>query len=222
MSQRRPIYLVAARTPYEIASTFLRFQEYYESPKFRGRYFSLEEFMDWYAAENSGFSYFDDWEGFNIPSWVFRPFREGRFDPLLKKERKLLSLIADVADPFYLIGACRPFALPNLKHEFVHGCFYTDRRYRAQVLAVLRKAKARTFHEALRRLGGYHPSRWPDEINAYSLAGIGHLVECGLNVAEAEPTRSALHATFRRHYGFSLWRANERKILELVHLVSLG
>ena len=86
------IYLIQAATGYQLASTFLRFQEHYGSPRFRGRRFTLEEYMDWYAAEYGGFTYFDDWEGFNIPSWVLSPFRNGEFDPLLRKEKKLLDV----------------------------------------------------------------------------------------------------------------------------------
>src|SRR5262245_26903475 len=86
------IYLLVFETQYELASTFLRFQEHYESPKFRKKIFSLEEFMDWYGQENKGkFSYFKDWAGFNIPSTEFEPFLEGKFDPLLEKEKRLMG-----------------------------------------------------------------------------------------------------------------------------------
>ncbi|MEK7106247.1 MAG: ABC transporter ATP-binding protein, partial [Patescibacteria group bacterium] len=72
---KRSIYLVEAPTQYALASTFLRFQEHYESPKFRGQFFSLEEFMDWYAEEYGNFTYYKDWTGFNIPSYILKSFR---------------------------------------------------------------------------------------------------------------------------------------------------
>src|ERR1043166_6690987 len=82
------IYLLRFETLYELSSTFLRIQEHYESPHFHGRVFTLEQFMDWYAAKNEKkeFSYFEDWDGFNVPSTAFQPFYDGRFDPLLEKE----------------------------------------------------------------------------------------------------------------------------------------
>ena len=51
------IYLLRFRTQYELAATFLRVQEHYESPKFHGRVFSLEQYMDWYAADRGNFTY---------------------------------------------------------------------------------------------------------------------------------------------------------------------
>jgi hypothetical protein len=68
------IYLVRFATQYELSSTFLRFQEHYESPRFHGRVFSLEEYMDWYATRYGNFTYYQDWAGFNVPSTAFRPF----------------------------------------------------------------------------------------------------------------------------------------------------
>jgi hypothetical protein len=62
------IYLLRFETQYEITSSFLRIQEHYESPHFSGRVFTLEEFMDWYAAEYGAFTYLEDWSGFNVPS----------------------------------------------------------------------------------------------------------------------------------------------------------
>ena len=44
------LFLVRFNTQYELASTFLRIQEHWESSRFSGRVFSLEEYMDWYAA----------------------------------------------------------------------------------------------------------------------------------------------------------------------------
>ena len=52
------LILVRAEHQYTLASAFLRFQEHYESPKFRGEIFSLEEFMDWYAVEVGNFTYY--------------------------------------------------------------------------------------------------------------------------------------------------------------------
>ena len=59
------IYLLRFETQYEVTSTFLRVQEHYESPQFHGRIFTLEQYMDWYVAENGAFTYFQDWSGFN-------------------------------------------------------------------------------------------------------------------------------------------------------------
>jgi len=88
------IFLLRFDTQYELASTFLRIQEHYESSRFRKRVFSLEDYMDWYAAEYGAFTYFEDWSGFNVPSTALAPFYRGEFDPLLKKEARLLALFS--------------------------------------------------------------------------------------------------------------------------------
>src|SRR5882757_828898 len=84
------IYLLRFKTQYELTSTFLRVQEHYESPEFHGRIFSLEQYMDWYAEQYGNFTYYQDWSGFNVPSTAFAPFYAGAFDPLTRKERRLL------------------------------------------------------------------------------------------------------------------------------------
>ena len=100
----RAIFLVRFRTQHELAATFLRFQEHYESRRFRGRVFTLEQFMDWYAATFGAFTYYQDWSGFNVPSIALAPFYAGRFDPLLEKERRFLAHFAGERAPFYVIG----------------------------------------------------------------------------------------------------------------------
>ena len=88
------IYHVSFPTRKEAASTFLRFQEHYESPQFRGKIFSLDEFKEWYTANSEKgkakgkFTYYDDWGGFNIPSYILEPFYKGLFNPLSEKESK--------------------------------------------------------------------------------------------------------------------------------------
>ncbi len=44
-----------------MAATMMRFQEYYESPEFAGKYFTREEFVAWYAQHKAGASYVQDW-----------------------------------------------------------------------------------------------------------------------------------------------------------------
>ena len=100
-----PIYLIESKTRQDLAATFMRVQEYYESPVFGGRTFSVGEFAAWYASEYGAFTYCQDWSGFNIPSWVLEPFRNGGFDPLTDKEKNLLNFFKNIHDSFYIIGA---------------------------------------------------------------------------------------------------------------------
>tara|TARA_Y100000310_G_scaffold303854_1_gene342526 strand:+ start:380 stop:817 length:438 start_codon:yes stop_codon:yes gene_type:complete len=85
----------------DMGNTFLRFQEYYESPRFRGVVgFTLEEFIKWYipnsedGRETGQFTYPSKWNAYNIPSSTLEPFYEGQFDPLSEKEQWFLDLFA--------------------------------------------------------------------------------------------------------------------------------
>lgn len=61
---------VQIKEKYDLAMTFVRMQEWYESPKFHHKLFTLEEFMRWYSREygKGAFTYPSDWSGFNVPS----------------------------------------------------------------------------------------------------------------------------------------------------------
>jgi len=56
----------------------LRFEEYYESPRFKGRIFTFDEYRKWYVKNSpkgkktGRFTYYSDWSGFNIPSYALK------------------------------------------------------------------------------------------------------------------------------------------------------
>jgi hypothetical protein len=160
------IYLLMFPSQYQLASTFLRLQEYYESPKYKGRIFSLEEFMDWYAKKHRNkFTYFTDWAGFNVPSTVFQTFYQGKFDPLLEKEKKLLQLFKDVAQPFYVIGI---YKHSDFTHELAHALYFTNKHYNNDVKEAMAQYDTSSF--ARRVLSGYAKHVIPDEVQANLVA----------------------------------------------------
>ena len=171
MPIKRPIYLVTIETQYRLAATFLRFQEHYESPQFRKKIFTLEEFMDWYATERGNFTYYGDWSGFNVPSWVLKPFFDGLFNPLSNKEQALLDVLKDVKDDYYVIGVSNEIGIQDalLKHEFLHGLFYTVPHYRSDVQETLRALDISKICSALGSKAGYAPEVFEDETHAYAL-----------------------------------------------------
>jgi len=187
------IFLVRFDTQYALASTFLRVQEHYESTRFRGRVFSLEDYMDWYATTFGAFTYFEDWSGFNVPSTALIPFYEGKFDPLSRKEMRLLRLFNNVPMPFYAIGAT---ADTDLTHEIAHALFSMRASYRAEVLAAMRDFDTRAIAEEL-AAQGYHRRVLPDEVHAY-------LISSGRLPGEAKalrPLRRRLRTILRTHAG---------------------
>jgi hypothetical protein len=168
---RSRVFLVTFDSQYKLASTFLRFQEFYESRYFRGKAFSLEEYMDWYADKHGNFTYYQDWDGFNIPSEALGPFYAGRFDPLSQKEKNLLDLFRSESGKFYVIGLVSSNGVfkTDLKHELAHALFAVDASYRKAVLAALARHGTKALESWLFELG-YSRAVLRDEVHAWVLS----------------------------------------------------
>ena len=192
------IFRLRFDTQYALASSFLRIQEHYESNRFRKRVFTLEEYMDWYAATFGAFTYYDDWSGFNVPSSAFAPFYAGQFDPLLRKEQRLLRLFRNEREPFYVIGIASE---ADLKHEIAHALFHTRPDYRKAVLAAMRPYDTSALERRLASMG-YHRQVLTDEVHAYLVAPGGSL---GAALKRLAPLQRKLRAIFRQRAA-GLWR----------------
>ncbi|MEB3209634.1 MAG: hypothetical protein VKK63_12075, partial [Synechococcus sp.] len=73
---------ISADSQEELGNTFIRFQEHYESPKFKEQIFTVGQVRSWYSSTYGANTYEKDWSGYNFPSTVLKPFRDGLFDPL--------------------------------------------------------------------------------------------------------------------------------------------
>ncbi len=154
----------------DMAFHFLRFQEHYESPGFKGTVFTWAQYVAWYKQARGSFSYPWDWAGFNFPGHILRPFREGRFDPLTRREKALLQVLEAVTDQDYVIGTHEDFA-DSLDHELAHAFWHLDPAYRAAVEAVLQGGDYRRQEAALAEGSGYDPVVFLDEIQACAVEG---------------------------------------------------
>lgn len=170
----------------ELAETFVRIQEHYESPKFKGEVFTLGEFRDWYSRENGGFTYYTDWDGFNIPSHIIRPFRTGVFDPLSEKEKTLLETLPDRLEDYYIIGTFNGGQEEVLEHEICHGLYYIDDEYKAAVDKLLCKCKnLKEVKEYILKIG-YHEDVLMDEVHAYISSHSSYLKSMGIKFPDIE------------------------------------
>lgn len=177
-------------TQMDLAATFIRFQEHYESPEFKDRIFTLEEYKQWYAANSEEgrktgkFTYYLGWTGFNIPSPVFQPFHDGKFDPLSGREVRFLNAFKGRGrTPFYVIGTLVDADLEMQKHEIAHGLFYLDVNYQKEILDILNgltSIERQKIEHFLANIAGYHPAVFDDEIHAYLLAGSELLASTGV------------------------------------------
>lgn len=195
----------------EMASTFLRFQEFYESPFFRGKVFTVEEFKKWYTEnskngkETGKFTYFEDWEGFNIPSWALEPFYEGKFDPLSEQEKRFLDTFRALrGTQFCILGTCTSSDDEVFKHEVAHGLFCMYPEYRNEVLSAL-QAMVPSDLEAIKSFLhlqlGYHPEVIDDEAHAYLITDTEEIGKVGIETSRFSPAserlRNILDSFFR-------------------------
>lgn len=172
----------------DMTLTFLRLQEYCESPKFKGKYFHLDEYIQWYSEKyKKPFDYHLDVGAHNIPGHMFDEFmvmhEDYRDSTLSRKEEQVLSLIQEhvasdgddpcTDEPYYVIATCK--SLPDHKgyfdHEFRHGLFYLLDDYRRDILTVLKKyitnRNVKKFRNALSK--DYDKKVLNDEVHAYAL-----------------------------------------------------
>jgi len=173
---KKNVYLVEAETQYDLCSMFLRPQEFYESPfdNCKGKYFTLEEYMDTYAKEKGNFTYFSDWGGFNIPSGNFWCFLEAfRYD-LKEKEIILrqgiqgLHARKNVTEKFYVIGSVKGDSRV-VEHEIAHAYWYFYPEYRQKMKYLIAKLDDNLFELACNNLiaQGYCEQMLLDELQAY-------------------------------------------------------
>lgn len=168
------IYMLEYKDNNDLASSFLRFQEYYESPKFQGRIFTLGQYKAWYIKKFGKFSYYEDWDGFDIPGHVLKPFYQGKFNPLTKKEKEILQIFRAIKTPFYIIGVSLKKNLhlfkEEIKHELAHAMFYVDAAYKREVLSLLKKHNVSLIKEAIEKNIDYASRVVDDEMQAYIIA----------------------------------------------------
>ena len=201
------IYHISLDSQLELGSTFLRFQEHYESVEFRNRIFSLDEFKKWYTNNSpkgkitGEFTYYEDFAGFNLPSSHLKPFYEGKFNPLSKKEQELLALFPkeEMEDKFYVIGTYKG-GDPNIsKHEIAHGLFYCDAEYNKEVISALDELPRTHISEVenyLASFNKFHPDVWVDETHAFIMTGLSHMKKSGISTRKFKKINRRLNDIF--------------------------
>jgi hypothetical protein len=188
------IFVLRFATQYELAASFIRVQEHYESTRFRNRVFTLDEYKEWYASTFGAFTYYKDWSGFNVPSSAFAPFYAGRFDPLRPREQRLLGLLRREREPFYVIGISSD---ADLKHEIAHALFYMRPDYRDAVKTAMSGYDTSRVRKRLASMG-YHRHVLIDEVHAYLVAPGGSFSAAREGLV---PLQRTLRALFTRYAG---------------------
>lgn len=156
---------ISADSQEELGNTFIRFQEHYEGPKFRGQIFTVGQVRSWYASTYGTNTYQYDWCGYNFPSIVLKPFRDGLFDPLTIEEQNLIDLLKYRQDSFYIIGAQTDDVL---RHELSHALFAYSIKYKTDIELLFHKNK-KELKKSIQYIldKGYDKSVINDELQAY-------------------------------------------------------
>lgn len=190
---------VSFATNKDLAYTFMRFQEHYENPQFKGRTFTKDEFILWYVGKNDKFDYYE-WDGFNVPGHIFNTFYEGNFDPLDEKEQEMLKLLSPYKHRrFYVIGTCA--SNTSFNHEIAHALFYTFKDYKKNVMEILSSIDKRERQKINKVLldVGYDKEFFDDETQAYLVGGLDLLKRKGLKDSNLEKQQRDMRTLFRKY-----------------------
>lgn len=220
------IYLLHFERQYDLAMHFLRFQEYYESPKFRHQFFTLLDYMEWYSHKHGkgAFTYPTDWTGFNVPSRCLLPFltaqrfapyeeqRNPAFPDFNRYDETMLQLIAEAWDeeqgrPFYFIGifgdkegTCKDGSTGVIYHELAHAFYATRRNYKKAAKKLLAEMNPSTLAQCREVLSdkGYRRSAIDDEIHAYGATGPCAELKEIFTISDQRPFKKLFEKTLTR------------------------
>lgn len=165
---------------YDRAMSFCRYQEFYESPnsKFRNKSFSIWDYMAWYSKKHKkGFSYGADWEGFNLPVFVFKECNsknlpESPYDFFMRKVLEEVYSMSQNPEKAYLMGV-KNITDSLFKHEFCHALWGSKPKYKKEAKQVLHTIPKQDFNNLKNNLieAGYNKKVVEDEIHAYLMFG---------------------------------------------------
>ncbi len=167
-----------APTHSELNHGMIRLEEFYESPykEIRGQFFTIAFYKKMYAAytKNAKFSYWDTWEGHNIPGHIIRDFYKvfahntlTVFEIQLK--RYLISNgLLHSKKQFYIISSVH-FKESTIVHELAHAFYYLYPEYKAKMNKYIHQLSAPLYKKLQRRFKkmGYIDAVFDDEMQAY-------------------------------------------------------
>lgn len=170
------ILLFTFKTQKELALTFFRVQEYYESPynDLHGKEFSVFDFLNTMMDEKGEIDYFAKWCGFNIPGIVINKWINSLKDSPTPSENIFWEEIYKnilLKNPFYVIGALEKDS-ETIDHEIAHALYYMNKEFYENMDILndkFRKNFPKIYNSMSRHLKKmeYRPEVIKDEIQAY-------------------------------------------------------
>lgn len=180
------VYVLKFKTRYELCMSFVRMQEFYESPKFRGKYFTLEDYIDYWCKNlgHGSFTYPAVWNGFNVPGNIIGDW-DNRFNDKREKEQLIMKEIHKMMykehlspskdiDKIYVIGIHgEADNKRTLQHEIAHAMYYFNTDYRRSCKKLLNRLDKKVYKQGKKWLlsKGYCKKMVDDELQAYYSTG---------------------------------------------------
>ena len=195
------IFSVTLPHPYHLPLLFCRVQEFYESPNedFRGKSFSIWDYMEWYSEFRGSFTYPADWSGFNIPFDVLEEcISVSKIETPYDSE--MLSIYESIKSmksegKAYIIGIENNQGR-TFDHEVCHAMFCIDEEYKQKALAFVRSIDAEIAERMKQNLlkGGYSEPVLEDEIHAYLMYGHNSkILSLGINKHKTNKLNRDIH-----------------------------
>lgn len=152
----------------------IRFQEVYECPVWKNKIFTIEQYSNWYAEKNGSFTYYNDFDGFNVPrESIIKVIKS--FPNLSNNEKAVEEILIKnkVLDDDYVVATYGDNNGGALKHEIAHGLFRTNTAYKRAIKASLSDIPEKLIEQMNSYLlkGGYSESVLEDEMQAYFVVG---------------------------------------------------
>lgn len=194
--------------------SFVRIQEFYESPFYKGKYFTLEDFMDYWSLEfgEGSFDYPDCWAGFNFPGKVLEDWMEVfNVSNFRDKENILISKVLKKSNyelnEIYIIGTHKENKIKERKeiieHELAHAMYYLYPKYKKSCDKLIETLKSTKwgmvkYVQTAGRLKdmGYCDDVIDDEIQAYWSTGNVNdpLIKFSASLIDKDPDASKITA----------------------------
>ena len=161
---------------YDLSMHFLRYQEFYECPnsKFRGKKFTIFEFMKWYSFKYSDgcFEYPIHWAGFNIPIKIFKEIKNIGIDDRNQYDifmYKIYDQIKKVdGEDSYLIGTySKEAGNSTFEHEFAHAMYALNKNYKKEMDLLTKSINTTSAYSYFSEMG-YTKKVFKDEFQAYA------------------------------------------------------
>lgn len=177
------VYSLEIDNQYDLCMSFLKAQEFYESActKFRGKKFTLIQYMDWYAKNQSFincFSYTKDYCGFNLPGksindcYKVNSERTAYDNFLIEIHNAICVDLNNNTSDYYLIGITADSKKFSFNHEMAHAMYCLIPEYKKQMNKLVNAFEFKKDFFVILKKFGYASPMYKDEAQAYLSTGL--------------------------------------------------